>query len=117
MSRLKETRLQIQERNRREIRNRTNKRLAELAQETERKRQGSSSTHEGDESEDEIEENREDKIEDKIEVVRVDKIEDKTGLCVSWLRRVCQWGVLGVFLVILSMFVWSVVYHLGFKKS
>ena len=58
-----------------------------------------------------------DKIEDKIEVVRVDKIEDKTGLCVSWLRRVCQWGLLGVFLVILSMFVWSVVYHLEIKKS
>ena len=110
---LKETRLQIQERNRREIRNRTNKRLGELAQETERNRQESGSTQQ----EDEIEDESEDKIEEKIEVVRGDKIEDKTGLCGAWLRRVCQWGLLGVFLVILSMFVWSVVFHLGIKNS
>ncbi len=38
-----ETYLQIQERNKREIRNRTNTRLAQLAQEAESSRQGSSS--------------------------------------------------------------------------
>ena len=105
--------MQIQERNRREIRNRTNKRLGELAQEIERNRQESGSTQQ----EDEIEDESEDKIEEKIEVVRGDKIEDKTGLCGAWLRRVCQWGLLGVFLVILSMFVWSVVFHFGIKNS
>ena len=89
---LKETYSQIQERNRRVIRNRTNKRLAELAQKAESERHGSSSTQ------------------------LADEIEDKLGLCGSSLWRVCQCGVLGVFLVILSMFVWSVVFHLGLKK-
>ena len=109
---LKETRLQIQERNRREIRQRTNKRLAELAQETESKRQGSRKTVQEDEIEDKMEDKMEDKIEDKLE----DKMEEKSGLFVSRLLRVCLCGVFVVFLVILSMFVWSVVFHLGFKS-
>ena len=104
---LKETRLQIQERNRREIRQRTNKRIAELAQETENKSPGSSKSVQ----EDEIDDKREDKIEDKME----DKMEDKSGLFVSRLCRVCLCGVFVVFLVILSMFVWSVGFHLGLK--
>ena len=114
---LKETYSQIQERNRREIRNRTNKRLAELAQKAESERHGSSSTQLADEIEDKIEDKIEHQIEDNIEDKTEDKIEDKLGLCASSLWRVCQCGVLGVFLVILSMFVWSVVFHLGFKKS
>ena len=104
---LKETRLQIQERNRREIRQRTNKRIAELAQETENKSPGSSKTVQ----EDEIDDKREDKIEDKME----DKKEEMSGLFVSRLCRVCLCGVFVVFLVILSMFVWSVGFHLGLK--
>ena len=101
---LKLTRLQIQERSRREIRQRTDKRLAEIARETESKRQGSSKTVQ----EDEIEDKREDKMEDKME--------EKSGLFVSRLCRVCLCGVFVVSLVILSMFVWSVVFHLGMKK-
>jgi Flp pilus assembly protein TadB len=108
---LKETRLQIQERNRREIRQRTNKRLAELAQETESERQGSSKTVQEDEIEDKMEDKMEDKTEDKTE----DKMEEKSGLFVSRLLRVCLCGVFVVFLVILSMFVWSVVFHLCLK--
>ncbi len=109
---LKETRLQIQERHRREIRQRTNKRLAELAQETESKRQGTSKTVQEDEIEDKMEEKMEDKTEGKLE----DKMEEKSGLFVSRLCRVCLRGVFVVFHVILSMFVWSVVFHLGFKS-
>ena len=110
---LKETRLQIIERNRREIRQRTNKRLGELAQETERKRQGSSCTQREDKIEDKDEDMNEDKTEDALE----DKLEEKSGLFVPRLCRVCLRGVFVVFLVILSMFVWSVVFHLGIKKS
>ena len=110
---LKETRLQIQERNRREIRQRTNKRLAELAQETERKRQGSSCSQQEDEiedkDEDKIEDKREDKKEDKIEVVRVEKREGLLGLCLSVL---CV-----LFLVILFMFALSAVWHVGSKRK
>ena len=54
----------------------------------------------------------EDKTEDKLE----DKVEEKSGLFVPRLCRVCLRGVFVVFLVILSMFVWSVVFHLGFKS-
>ena len=46
-----------------------------------------------------------------------DKMEEKSGLLVSRLCRVCLCGVFVVFLVILSMFVWSVVFHLGIKNS
>ena len=99
---LKETRLQIQERHRREIRQRTNKRLAELAQETS-KRQRSSETLQEDDIEDETEDQIEDIIEYKIVVVRVDKIEGSSVRCLS-VRCV-------VFLVILSSFVWSVVFR------
>ena len=110
---LKETRLQIQERNRREIRQRTNKRLAELAQETERNRQGSSCTQQEDEIEDKdeykIEYKIEDKKEDKIEVVRVEKSE---GLLVWCLSVRCV-----VFLVILFMFALSVGWHIGSKRK
>ena len=110
---LKETRLQIQERNRREIRQRTNKRLAELAHETERKRQGSSCSQQEDEiedkDEDKIEDKREDKKEDKIEVVRVEKREGLLGLCLSVL---CV-----LFLVILFMFALSAVWHVGSKRK
>ena len=111
MSPLKETRLQIQERNRREIRQRTNKRLAELAQETENKSPGLSKSVQ----EDEIDDKREDKIEDKMEDKMEDKKEEMSGLFVSRLCRVCLCGVFVVFLVILSMFVWSVGFHLGLK--
>ena len=83
---LKETRLQIQERQRREIRQRTNTRLAELAQETS-KRQRSSATLQ----------------EDDIEGETEDKIEGSSVRCLS-VRCV-------VFLVILSSFVWSVVFR------
>ena len=108
---LKETRLQIQERNRREIRQRTNKRLAELAQETERNRQGSSCTQQEDEIEDKdedknvdkIEDKKEDKKEDKIEVVRVEKREGLLGLCLSVVSVLC--------LVILA------VWHVGSKSK
>ena len=100
---LKETYLQIQERNRREIRNRTNKKLGELAQETERNRQQSGITLQEDEIEDEIEDKIEDKIVDRREVRREDKIEGLSVSCLS-VRRV-------VFLVILSLFVWSVVFR------
>ncbi len=110
---LKETRLQIQERNRREIRQRTNRRLAELAQETESKRQGSSSTQQ----EDEIENKDEDKIEDKVEVLRVDKIEGRSGLCAWRLCRVCQYLVLGVLFVIMSVFALSVGWHVCSKRA
>ena len=108
---IKETRLQIQERNRREIRQRTNKRLAELAQETENKSPGSSKSVQ----EDEIDDKREDKIEDKMEDKMEDKKEEMSGLFVSRLCRVCLCGVFVVFLAILSMFVWSVIFHLGLK--
>ena len=64
-----------------------------------------------DEIEDKMEDNMEDKIEDKLE----DKMEEKPGLFVSRLCRVCLCGVFVVFLVVLSMFVWSVVFHLGLK--
>ena len=114
---LKETRLQIQERNRREIRQRTNKRLAELAQETERNRQGSSCTQQEDEIEDKdedknvdkIEDKKEDKKEDKIEVVRVQEREGLLGFCFSVLRV--------LFLVILFMFALSAVWHVGSKRK
>jgi hypothetical protein len=99
---LKETRLQIQERHRREIRQRTNKRLAELAQEASN-RQGSSKTLQEDNIEDETEDQIEENIEDKIVVVRVDKIEGSSVRCLS-VRCV-------VFLVILSSFVWSVIFR------
>jgi hypothetical protein len=99
---LKETRIQIQERHRREIRQRTNKRLAELAQET-RKRQGSSKTLPEDDIEDETEDQIEENILDKIVVVWVDKIAGSSVWCLS-VRCV-------VFLVILSSFVWSVVFR------
>ncbi len=110
---LKETRLQIQERNRREIRQRTNKRIAELAQETESKRQGSRS-----QEEDELE----DKIEDKIEAVtqekneRVRKREDMKSEG-SRLCGVCQFLVWGVLFVIMSVFAVSVVWHVGSKRA
>ena len=99
---LKETRLQIQERHRREIRQRTNERLAELAQEASN-RQGSSKTLQEDNIEDETEDQIEENIEDKIVVVRVDKIEGSSVRCLS-VRCV-------VFLVILSSFVWSVIFR------
>ena len=110
---LKETRLQIEERNRREIRNRTNKRLAELAQEAERKRQGTSSTQQ----EDEIEDEDEDMIEDKMEDMREDKIKGQSGLCAWRLCRVCQCLVLGVLFVIMSVFVLSVGWHVCSKSA
>ena len=109
---LKETRLQIQERNRREIRQRTNKRLAELAQETESKRQGSSSTQQEDEIEDKDEDKIEDKIEDKMSVsgFGFDKMS-------GWrLCRVCQYLVLGVLFVIMSVFALSVGWHVCSKS-
>ena len=115
---LKETRLQIQERNRREIRQRTDKRLAELAQETESKRQGSRSKQE---------DGLEDKIEDKIEAEtqernervrqRADMKAVNSGLCASRLCRVCQFFVLGVLFVIMSVFALSVVWHVGSKRA
>ena len=114
---LKETRLQIIERNRREIRQRTNKRLDELAQETESKRQGSSCTQQEDENEDKDEDKIEDKIEDKKEVPRVDKIEGRSGLCAWRLCRVCQYLVLGVLFVIMSVFALSVGWHVCSKRA
>ena len=65
--------------------------------------------------EDEIDDKREDKIEDKMEDKMEDKKEEMSGLFVSRLCRVCLCGVFVVFLVILSMFVWSVGFHLGLK--
>ena len=109
----KETRLQIEERNRREIRNRTNKRLAELAKEAESKRQGTSSTQQ----EDEIEDEDEDMIEDKIEDMMEDKIKGQSGLCAWRLCRVCQCLVLGVLFVIMSVFVLSVGWHVCSKSA
>jgi hypothetical protein len=110
---LKETRLQIQERNRREIRQRTNKRIAELAQETESKRQGSRS-----QQEDELE----DKIEDKIEAVtqeRNERVRQRADMKIegSRLCRVCQFLVWGVLFVIMSVFALSVVWHVGSKRA
>ena len=110
---LKEIRLQIQERNRREIRQRTNKRIAELAQETESKRQGTSSTQQ----EDEIEDEDEDIIEDKIKDMREDKIKGQSGLCAWRLCRVCQFLVLGVLFVIMSVFALSVGWHVCSKSA